>query len=69
MKLKGKDLIFISWINRDGSGVNPVRQELIDIMQEDNFEVNCLSLTEKTYIACGFNSFVVRLKNESQKHL
>jgi hypothetical protein len=69
MKLKGKDLIFISWIKRDGSGTKMVKKRLIELMQEDDFKVNCLSLTEKTYIACGFNSFVVRLKNDSQKHL
>lgn len=58
----GKELEFISWIKRDGSGTKMVKKKLIELMQEDTFRVNCLSLTEKTFIASGFNSFVVRLK-------
>jgi hypothetical protein len=30
---------------------------------EDMFELNRLSISEDTYIASGFNSFVVKLKN------
>jgi hypothetical protein len=62
MEKLGKELEFISWIKRDGSGTKMVKKKLIEIMQEDTFKVNCLSLTEKTFIASGFNSFVVRLK-------
>ena len=65
MKLKGKDLIFISWIRRDGDGTDKVKGELIDLMQEDSFEVLPLSISFDTYIACGFNSFVVKLKNNN----
>jgi len=62
MKLKGKNLIFISRIKRDGSGTMNVKQSLIDLMQEDEFVIHSLSISHNTYIACGFNSFVVKLK-------
>ena len=62
MEKLGKELEFISWIKRDGSGTKMVKKKLIEIMQEDTFKVNCLSMTEKTFIASGFNSFVVRMK-------
>lgn len=60
MKVKGKDLQFISRILRDGSGTEPV----IDIRHLDNdiFKVRCLSISNKTYIAMEFNSYVVKLK-------
>jgi hypothetical protein len=62
LQLKGKDLLFISQISIRGEGVLPVRQEYIDIMQKDNFDVNRLSISEDTWIASGFNSFVVKVK-------
>ena len=58
----GKDLNFISKINRDGSGTKAVEKDHIKTIQEESFEMNCLSITEQTYIASGFNSFVVTLK-------
>jgi hypothetical protein len=68
MKLKGKDLEFISWIKRDGSGTDKIGDELIDIMQESNFEVNSLSLSFNTYVATDrMNWFVVKLKNGKQQ--
>lgn len=69
MKLKAKDLEFISWINRDGSGTKPVPDSMLDMMlnnkfaKDELFNLTTLSLTEKTFIASNFNSFVVRLKN------
>ena len=62
MKKLGKDLDFISLIKRDGSGTKKVKKKLIELIQEDNFKVNRLSITENTFIASGFNSFVVRIK-------
>ena len=62
MELKGSELIFISRIMRDGSATTPVLDD--DHLQEEEFEMNCLSLTKNTWIACGFNSYVVKLKNE-----
>lgn len=64
---KGKELDFISQIERDGSGTSPVAADYIEMMKEDNFKINSLSLSEKTLIACGFNSFVVRLKENGQE--
>ena len=31
-------------------------------LDDEVFEVNCLSLSNKTFIASGFNSFVVRIR-------
>jgi hypothetical protein len=60
----GKDLIFISQIKRDGSGVNTdLSEEYIKMMENDLFNLTHLSLSEKTFIASEFNSFVVKLKN------
>ena len=70
MKKLAKDLIFISQINRDGSGTSPVTQSYLDMTLEnkfakdEHFYVYRLSMSEDTYIAMGFNSFVVRLKEE-----
>lgn len=61
-RYKGKDLLFISQINRDGSGTIPVSKEYIKLMKSDMFTINGMSMSERTYIACGFNSFVVRIK-------
>ena len=58
----GKELEFISWIKRDGTGTEPVNQDHIDIMQEDEFRMSVLSLTRETFIACAMNCFVVRIK-------
>tara|TARA_R110002153_G_scaffold266685_1_gene430211 strand:- start:1113 stop:1331 length:219 start_codon:yes stop_codon:yes gene_type:complete len=62
MKKKGKDLIFLNCIKGDGKSVCMVKKRLIELMKEDVFNVNCLSITNKTFIASGFNSFVVKLK-------
>ena len=58
----GKDLIFISHIKRDGSGVTDVSKEYIKMMEDDLFHLTYLSISEKTFIASEFNSFVVKLK-------
>jgi hypothetical protein len=73
MKYKGKQLEFISFIKRDGTGtlmiggdwdVNSGYPKTGDMsyLDEDVFEVNCLSLSSKTFIASGFNSFVVKIR-------
>ncbi len=63
MQKKGKDLEFISWIKRDGSGTSKrITKSHIATMQEEVFNIHCLSISEKTYIASAFNAFVVRLK-------
>ena len=68
MKKKANELIFISQINRDGSGTTPVCPDILDTMlnnklcKNDLFKVHRLSMSENTYIAIGFNLFVVKLK-------
>lgn len=76
MKKFGKELEFISWVKRDGSGVIPIGTEWnretsghpktddMSYQDEDEFELNIISLTERTYIASGFNTWVVRLKDK-----
>ena len=63
-RVKGKYLKFISQIKRDGSGTVPVEPTYVDLIREDVFDVNCLSITEGTYIANGFNSFVVKVTDK-----
>lgn len=65
MKKFGRELEFISWINRDGSGTKPVSDSLVEILQEEKFKLHCLSLTQKTFIVHGMNSFVVKIKPET----
>ena len=70
-KAKAKDLEFISWIKRDGSGTEPVPEKMLESMlnnkfsKDDKYNLNVLSLSNKTFIASGFNSFVVKLKNKT----
>jgi hypothetical protein len=68
MKREAKDLIFISQINRDGSGTSPVSESYLNamlentLMKDDYLKLSRLSISHDTYIAHGFNSFVVKLK-------
>lgn len=57
MKRKAHELIFISQIKRDGSGVEEVKY-----IPDGIFKLRCLSLSQKTFIAFNFNAFVVKLK-------
>lgn len=61
---QGKDLIFISRIKRDGSGVEPiVDQKDMEHVACHFFELNNLSFIYGTYIASAFNSYVVKIKS------
>jgi len=73
MRKLGSELIFISWIRRDGSGTVSCGTEWneksdfpkIDDMSyvdDELFTITCLSMSQRTFIASGFNSFVVKLK-------
>lgn len=70
MRCKPEDLIFINQISRDGLTLIKVTDEDLNHMKENRFareelfELNTLSLTEKTYIASGFNSYIVKLKKK-----
>lgn len=59
----GRYLIFVSRINRDGSGVVHVNEQDVKHCENENFILNRLSITDDTWIAIGFNSYVVKLKN------
>lgn len=67
MKKTASELIFISQIKRDGSGVKKVSKAYQKSMIENRlmntpFELHQLSMTEATFIAFNFNAFVVKLK-------
>lgn len=69
MKAKASDLIFISQINRDGSGTSEIPESYLTSMLENSgmkdelFTLSRISISEETYIASGFNSFVVKVKD------
>jgi hypothetical protein len=68
MNKKAHELIFISQINRDGSGTVPVRESYLKamlenpLMKNEEFLMHRLSISEDTYISFNFNAFVVKLK-------
>jgi len=66
MKRYGSELEFISRINSDGLTVETVDEATMQAFEDKQFELNRLSISEGTYIASGFNSFVVKLKNPPQ---
>lgn len=60
---KGSELIFISWIKRDGSGTDYITKENdMSHLDDTTFNINCLSISNSTYIASEFNSYVVKFK-------
>jgi len=68
MTKKATELIFVSRILRDGSGVQQVTVEQQKQLEnakyvDEEYELNPLSLSNKTFIASGFNSYVVKLKS------
>ena len=58
--MKGKKLMFISVISRDGSGTVNIEDRDNSHLDKENFKMNCLSLSHKTFIASAFNSYVVK---------
>ncbi len=70
MKTKfGRQLKFISKIKRDGSGIDRVFDDHVETLNNENFDLSCLSMTEKTFIASGFNSYIVKIKDNKAKRL
>lgn len=74
MKALGINLEFISFVKRDGSGTIAVGTEwnedkpypkTDDVSYLDNelFTLNILSITHRTYTASGFNTWVVKIKD------
>lgn len=69
MKRKANDLIFISRILGNGLGVEILSEQESEKLQDkcfidDKYKLSCLSISNKTYLASGFNSYVVKLKNK-----
>jgi hypothetical protein len=66
--MKAKNLVFISRIKRDGSGTAKVFKKDIRHLtenmfaKEEDYLVARLSISNDTYIAIGFNSYVVKIK-------
>ena len=60
--LKGKDLIFISRIKKDGSGTEDISGKDMSFEDDELFEINGLSLTQGTYIAARMSVYVVKIK-------
>jgi hypothetical protein len=58
--MKGKKLIFISVIKRDGSGTTNIEDRNNSSLDEESFKINPLSLSNETFIASAFNSYVVK---------
>lgn len=63
-KIKGEELIFISRIKGDGSGVIDLSTNDMIFENETKFTLTSLSITHKTYIASEFNSYVVKKRDE-----
>lgn len=65
MKKQGRELQFISLINRDFNGRKNISKKDMSYLDNTEFEVNRLSMTNETYIAAAtLDLFVVKLKNE-----
>ena len=63
-EVKGKDLVFISLIKRDGSGVKMIGEtDEMNHVDDTTFHLQSLSLSNKTHIASEFNSYVVKLQD------
>ena len=60
MKAKAHELEFISQIKRDGSGV--ITKDITPSNENEIYNLYTLSITNQTFIAHGFNSFIVKLK-------
>lgn len=60
--VKGSELIFISQIDRDGRATEMVLDSDLKHLVKERFTLNRLSMSRETYIASGFNSYVVKLK-------
>ncbi len=73
MRKKASELIFISVINRDGSGTKPISESFLEgvknnpLMRDQEYYVHRLSITLDTYIAISMNGYVVKLKENEGK--
>ena len=60
--MKGKDLIFISKIKRDGTGVEKLSQKEIKFLQNTEFELKSLSMIRNIFVAINYNSYIIKIK-------
>lgn len=65
MKRYGCELEKINWIAPDGSHVS--YSDSPELMDDEMYCLNRLSISKGTYIASGFNSFIVKLKNSPKE--
>lgn len=64
MKRYGSELIFISRIFGNGKQIEIIEDvEISGIAKEEIYELNSLSISNRTFIASGMASYVVKLKN------
>lgn len=69
--MKGKELIFISRIKRDGSGVMRLTEEMESNphLMDEEFEIKRLNIKEQTFIAHGLSTYVVKKKEHEPQEL
>ncbi len=61
---KGSELIFISQIGRTGIEIHMINDKDMSHLDNATFLLYRLSVTHNTYIACEFNSYVVKFKTK-----
>ena len=61
-KTYGRDLIFISRVKRDGSGVERVDNVRENSMRDVEFKMISLSVKEKTWLAVSDSTYIVKLR-------
>lgn len=61
---KAMQLEFIGRIERDGSAIVPMSDNLYAFFERENptFDLHTLSLSQGTYIAFNMNAYIVKLK-------
>ena len=68
VRKKANELIFISQVDRDGLGTSSVPESYLkavienSLMKDEYYDLHSLSITNGTFIAINFNSYVVKLK-------
>lgn len=71
MVRKGRDLIFISQISGDGQRIIEITdQDFVkrnSLIEDGNFQINCLSISNGTYIASGTCTYIVKLKDDVEE--
>jgi hypothetical protein len=64
----GRELHFISRISGDGKKLKNIEnEEVAKHLNQQVFIMNCLSISNQTFIASAMSTYVVRLKNPRLK--